>query len=119
MGIYTIGHEGDYDDALARFHAGESTSPVAKLGPHTQPDGSPYFGGYAFETVADALAHIDRIGKRGEYAVYEMDAVWPDDVWHGHPQDEHMLLRRDAVLIRKIGPHAKVDPADQDAFADK
>jgi hypothetical protein len=100
MSIYTIGHEGEYDAAIAR--ARDQEAPLTKRGPHPEPDGSHYYGGYAFATVADAQAEIDRLGKRGEWAVYAIDAAWPEDVWHGHPSDSFMRLNRDAVIIGKV-----------------
>ena len=96
--IYTIGKEDDYDAALAR----EVPTPITKRGPYLQSDGSPYYGGYAFETVADAQAYIDKLGKRGEYAIYEIEASWPADVWHPLAVEDFMRLNRDAVLVRKI-----------------
>lgn len=106
MSIFTIGHEGDYDAALLRGRSGEGAAPVIKRGPYAQPDGNQYYGGYAFETASDAVAYLEKIGKRAEWAVYEMDADWPADVWHGHPNDDFMRLKRDATLLRKVEGHA-------------
>ena len=118
MSIYTIGHEGDYDGALVRAQ-GEGASPVIKRGPNTHSDGTQYYGGYAFETVADALAYLDKIGKRDAWAVYEIDAACPRDVWHGHPSDDFMRLNRDAILTRKVEGHAMAVGAAQGISANE
>lgn len=102
MGIFTVGNEQDYDAALQSSVADGGATPITKRGPWMQPDGSPYLGGCVFATVDAAQAFIDKIGKGGEWAVYELDATWPDDVWHGHPSDDFMRLKRDAVLIGKV-----------------
>ncbi|HEY1719926.1 MAG TPA: hypothetical protein VGG27_01680 [Magnetospirillaceae bacterium] len=104
MGIYTIGPEADYDAALARGHSGDGMTPIKKTGPSTRSDGTPYYGGYAFQTAQEAFAYIDKAGKRDVWAVYEVDAVWPDHVWHGHPSDDFMRLNRDAVIVGKVEP---------------
>ena len=109
MTIYTIGPEADYDTALARGHSGDGATPVMKTGPNTRADGSQYYGGYAFQTAQDAFAYIDKAGKRGEWAVYELDALWPDHVWHGHPADDFMRLNRDAVILGKVTEEAEAD----------
>ncbi len=96
--IFTIGHAGEYDAALARSQA----TPITKRGPYRQADGSQYYGGYAFETVQHAYAYIDKLGKRGEWAAYEVEAVWPEDIWHPHAVEDFMRLNRDAVLRRKV-----------------
>ena len=108
--IYTIGHEGHYDDALARSQA----TPITKRGPYLQADGTQYYGGYAFETVAAAQAYIEKLGKGGEWAVYEMDATWPADIWHPHEVEDFMRLNRDAVLLRKMALDA---PAPEPALS--
>ena len=110
MPAYTIGTETEYDDAMIRGVGGNGVLPVVKRGKYTQPDGTEYYGGYAFETVAHAYAFIDKIGKTGMWAAYEMDCAWPDDVWHGHPGDEHMVLKRDAILVRKV-PRPGTEPS--------
>jgi hypothetical protein len=106
MSIYTIGHAGDYDAALSRGHAGDGITPIKKIGPHKREDGVHYYGGYAFETVADARAYIAKLGKTGEWAIYEMDASWPADVYHGHPSDDFMRLNRDALIVGKVADAA-------------
>lgn len=104
MGIFTVGNEQDYDAAIQASIVDGQATPITKRGPWLQPDGSQYLGGCVFETVATAQAFIDRIGKGAEWAVYELDAAWPDDVWHGHLSENFMRLRRDAVLIQKAAP---------------
>jgi hypothetical protein len=102
MSVFTIGTEQEYDDAMIHGIGGNGVTPIVKRGKYIQADGTPYNGGYAFATAAEAYAYIDKVGKSGVWAAYELDAVWPDDVWHGNPTDEHMVLKRDAVLLRKV-----------------
>jgi hypothetical protein len=106
MPVFTIGNEQEYDAAMLHGVGGDGVTPIVKRGPYLQPDGTRYKGGYAFETAALAYAYIDKIGKSGSWAAYEMDAKWPDDVWCNHPDDGFMLLNRDAVLVAKVVAHA-------------
>lgn len=119
MSIYTIGSAADYDAALTRGHAGDGITPIKKIGPHKREDGSRYYGGYAFETVADARAYIAKLGKTGEWAVYVMDGVWPDDVYHGHPSDDFMRLNRDALILGRVKDEPEPAPAEAGAEADE
>ncbi len=112
MSIFTIGHAGDYDAAIANGLA--NNRPIKKIGAHIRDDGTQYYGGYAFETARDAFAYIDKLGKRGEWGVYEIDAVWPDHVWHGHPSDDFMRLNRDAMIIGKVEPSSPVEGSTAD-----
>jgi len=102
MSVFTIGHAGDYDEAIRQRESAAGAPPLTKRGPYTLPDGSPYLGGFASPTASEAFAHLDEINKRGEWAVYELDAAWPDDVWRGHPAEPFMRLKRDAVIVRKV-----------------
>lgn len=117
MGIYTVGNEQDYDAALAASVVDGHATPITKRGPWLQPDGSQYLGGCVFESVHAAQAFIDRIGKTGEWAVYELDAAWPDDVWHGHLSENFMRLKRDAVLVGKAAPARPLDSTPRSVAA--
>jgi diguanylate cyclase (GGDEF)-like protein len=102
--IFTIGHEVEYDAALVRANG----TPITKRGPYLQADGTQYYGGYAFETVAAAYAYIAKLGKTGEWAAYEVDATWTEDIWHPHAVEDFRRLNRDAVLLRKMSLEASV-----------
>jgi len=101
MPAYTVGTEQEYDDAMVRGVNGDGKLPIVKRGKYVQPDGTAYNGGYAFETPGLAFAFIVRNGKTGSWAVYEMNARWPDDVWKPHPEEDFWTLARDAILVRK------------------
>ncbi len=67
--VYTVGNEKNYDHGIVTYG-----KRFKKLG--RQRD---YPGGFAVQTPEEAERLIDERGKRGEWAVYALDASWERD----------------------------------------
>lgn len=80
--LYTIGHQANY--AAARETYGDK---ILKLE-----------GGYAFQTIEDAQAEIDRLGHTDEWGVFGLDANWEGDTVAVKGEPWRMLVR-DVPLI--------------------
>ena len=93
--IYTIGHEANYQKAIADspYHG------ISKVGKTIGPQGEPYSGGYAFQTIEDAERRIVEEGKVGVWAVFGLDADWEQDTEPTAAGWWHYLLRDAAVIV--------------------
>lgn len=89
--IYTVGNEKNYDEGLILYGA-----EFKKAGRNGD-----YPGGFAVHTIEDGWRLVEEFKKVGEWAVYEIVAIWERDTspsengwWHG--------LQSDAVILRKV-----------------
>lgn len=91
--VFTVGHEENYDRGIVKYR-----TKFQKLGRRKD-----YPGGFAVRTPEDAERLIDEQGKRGEWAVYALDADWEK---HTVPSENgwwHALVKSSRV-VRKIPP---------------
>lgn len=88
---YTVGHERNYDRGIVDHGRG-----FMKAG---RQDG--YLGGFVLRTVREAYRLIGEFGKRGEWAVYELDADWGRDTVPSKDGWWHDLVN-DSVITRKV-----------------
>ncbi len=91
MSVFTVGHEQTYDRGIR-----EQGDKFQKLGRNKD-----YPGGFAFCSFADAQRLIDEFDKRGQWAVYELDADWDLDTVKSDNGWWHALLK-DSVIIGKV-----------------
>ena len=90
-GVFTVGHESNYDQGII-----EHGDAFRKLGRRED-----YPGGFACCSVYDAQRLIDEFEKRGEWAVFELDADWERDTVPSENGWWHALIN-DSVVTRKV-----------------
>jgi hypothetical protein len=90
-GVFTVGNQQSYDRGIIE-HGRE----FKKLGRRNT-----YPGGFAVRTPAEAERLIDESGKRGEWAVYELQAEWDRDTVTSDTGWWHALIN-DSTVIRRV-----------------
>ena len=90
--IYTIGIRLKYERAFA-------AGPVVKLGTGVRPDGKPYAGGFAFETIDEARRFLASKGLTGTHMVMGVLADWDADT-AVHEGRTYRHLIRDATVVK-------------------
>jgi hypothetical protein len=89
--VLTVGNRSVYDKGIRLYgNAFQKTGRTAE-----------YAGGFAVSSFADAQRLIDEFGKRGEWAVYELDADWDTDTVQSDNGWWHALLK-DSKVLRKV-----------------
>jgi hypothetical protein len=89
--VFTVGNRRMYDNGIRKYgDAFQKTGRTAE-----------YAGGFAVASFADGQRLIDEFHKRGEWAVYELEADWDTDTvqsdngwWHA--------LQRDSKVLKKV-----------------
>lgn len=94
MKVYTVCHEESYDAALEAFKR-DPHREVMKLGCREG-----YQGGVVLKSLEDAYQLICRANRHGEWAVYEIAAVWDADTTGAVGVPWHRLIR-DVPVLRK------------------
>lgn len=93
-GVFTVGNEEHYDRGI-REHGRKFMKSGRSAG---------YSGGFACRTAADAERLIDDRGKRGEWAVYKLDADWDRDTVPSENGWWHALVNSARVVGKVPSP---------------
>lgn len=91
MSVFTVGTAEAYDEGI-RTRGDE----FKKLGRREN-----YPGGFACNSIDDAKRLIDTFGKRGVWAVYELNAEWDRDTVKSKHGWWHALIN-DSIILRKV-----------------